>query len=74
MKCEYCKETFNPTRPGQRFCVGKSCRQKFHREQNLPGEVTGIRQLKRGGWSVTVKVSNLPDLNIGSRVDFKSDI
>lgn len=31
-KCEHCHRTFEPSRDGQRFCVGRGCRQAWHRE------------------------------------------
>jgi len=74
MKCEHCHEEIANPKKGQRFCVGKGCRQKHHREQTLPGKVSGIRALKNGGWSVTIHQSNRPELKIGSRVSLKTTI
>lgn len=30
--CDQCADQFQPTKVGQRFCVGKGCRQKWHNE------------------------------------------
>lgn len=67
-KCAHCYGIFTPRRPGHRYCAPK-CRAAAHREQSLPGTVTGVRQLKSGGWSVTVAFPDRPDgINIGARV------
>lgn len=57
--CDYCHQTFEPSRAGQRFCRDR-CRSAWHRAQHLPGQVAGIRAINRG-WSVTVHVPDLPD-------------
>lgn len=67
-KCAHCFDIFTPSRPGHRYCTDK-CRAAAHREKTLPGTVTGLRQLKGGGWSVTVHYPQQPaGLNIGARV------
>ena len=65
--CAYCGSAF--TGKG-RFCriPGNNCRQKWHREHTAPGVVTGLRQLKSGSWSVTVKYPSLPEVQNGDRV------
>ena len=72
MKCDYCGDAFTPSAPGQRFCVGKGCRQKWWRENQCPGEITGVRALKRGGWSVTIHFKTQPALPIGAKVKIES--
>lgn len=74
IKCEYCHEPFTPARPGQRFCVGKGCRQAWHREDHLTGTVTRICALKNGGWSITVSQAEQPTIKIGTRVELKTTI
>lgn len=57
-RCAHCQKTFEPTRDGQRFCRGR-CRSAWHRANNLPGQVTGIRAIKHG-WSITVRYPAIP--------------
>lgn len=70
--CDYCHKQFNPTKPDQRFCVGKNCRQKWHLENNQPGQVVGVRQVKRGGWNITIHYPSLPAVKIGSMVSVET--
>lgn len=56
--CDHCQKPFEPTRHGQRFHNSR-CRSAWHRENNLPGKVTGIRALKHG-WAVTVRYQEQP--------------
>jgi len=56
--CHHCHKPFAPSRPGHRFCSDR-CRSAWHREQSLPGQVTGIRAVKHG-WAVTVRYHDLP--------------
>lgn len=74
MNCEYCHEEIPNAKKRQRFCVGKGCRQKWHREDHLPCSVTRICALKNGGWSITVKQTEQPTVKIGSRVELKTTI
>ncbi len=74
MKCEQCHEKIAKPKKGQRFCIGKGCRQKWHREDHLPCSVTRICALKNGGWSITVKQTEQPTVKIGSRVELKVTI
>ena len=59
--CDHCAKPFSATRPGHRFCSGR-CRSAWHHAQNLPGTITGIRALKRGGWAITIHV---PEIEYG---------
>ncbi len=61
MNCDHCKKSFPATRPGHRFCSNR-CRSAWHHAQSLPGTVTGIRALKRGGWAITLHV---PEVEYG---------
>ena len=65
--CDYCDASFKGK---GRFCriPGNNCRQKWHREHTAPGIVTGLRQLKSGAWSMTVKYPDLPELQNGDLV------
>lgn len=74
MKCDYCHGKIPNARTGQRFCVGKGCRQAWHREDRLPCSVTRICALKNGGWSITVFQAEQPTVKIGSRVELKTTI
>lgn len=66
--CDYCHEPFEATRPAHRFC-SNACRSAWHRENSLPGHVTGMRALKRGGWAITVRYPEQPGgVVIGSAV------
>lgn len=59
MNCDYCHHTLpKDARPGQRFCRAR-CRSAWHRANNLPGQVTGIRAVKHG-WSITVRYPSIP--------------
>jgi len=70
--CDYCHGPFEPTRHGQRFCRGK-CRSAWHRQNSLPGQVTGIRALK-SGWAVTVRYPELPTGIVkGSAIRIETD-
>jgi hypothetical protein len=74
--CDYCKAPFEPTREGQRFCTtpGKHCRTKWHRENSLPGKVTGLRALTRGRWAVTVHYPEKPNgISMHSMVRLETD-
>jgi len=54
----------------QKFCSspGKTCRQKYHKEQRLPGTVKGLRQLANGQWSVTIHFPNQPECGMKAQV------
>ena len=74
--CDYipCSKVIKNPKPGQRFCpMPATCRQKWHWEQHLPGVVSGIRQLKAGGWSVTTHYRIQPSVRIGERVSLEID-
>ena len=60
--CDHCAK---PVPDGQRFCCDRH-RAAWHRENVPHGTVTGIRALKSGGYSVTVRYQTLPPgLKIG---------
>ncbi len=61
--CHYCAKTIPD---GRRFCCDRH-RAAWHRENVPHGTVTGIRRLKHGGWSITVRYPDLPPgLKIGA--------
>jgi len=75
-RCAYtpCNKTIRNPKSGQRFCSAPdTCRQSWHREQNLPGVVSGVRQLKSGGWSVTIHYPTQPAVRIKERVSLEID-
>lgn len=52
------------------FFYSATCRARYSRECKHNAEVTGIRALKSGGWSVTVKFLHQPvGLIIGAKVN-----
>lgn len=73
MTCDYCHGPLpEDARRGQRFCRDK-CRSAWHRANSLPGQVTGVRMLKRGGWAVTIRYTDQPGVQIGSAVRLEMD-
>lgn len=59
MNCDHCHNPLpKDARTGQRFCRAQ-CRSAWHRANNLPGQVTGIRATKHG-WSITVHYPSIP--------------
>lgn len=66
--CDHCHNPFKQKRNGQRFCT-PACRSAWHRGNAYPGQVTGMRALKRGGWAVTVHYPVQPTgVRIGTAV------
>lgn len=63
-RCAYCPKPLPPGR--KKYCCDK-CKSLWHRDHNLPGQVSGIRRLK-SGWSVTVRTHDVEGLQIGTRV------
>lgn len=68
-RCDYkpCNRVIKNPKPGQHYCQDK-CRSADWREKKLPGQVTSLRKLKNGDWSVTVHFRKQPGINIGSAV------
>lgn len=60
--CKQCGDPFTPRNSKQEFCVGKGCRQQWHRAHNgnLHGIIYGIYQRPGGGWSVVAHFNELP--------------
>lgn len=69
-RCLYCDEPFERKTPEQNFCSDpkKHCRQRWHRENKLPGVVRGLKQLKNRSWSVTIHYPGRPDVQREMRV------
>lgn len=72
MLCAYCHDPIKDPKPGQRFCRDKPCRQRWHRGQHRQGVVTGVRKLKSGQWSVTIRCPELPAVRPGSEVSLET--
>lgn len=68
--CDHCHGPIPPERakhPQTRFCTDL-CRFAYRRENNLPGEVASVHQLKNRLWSVTTHFHDRPPVNRGDRV------
>ena len=66
-ECLYCQDPFQPTRDGQQFCVGKGCRQAWHRENSI-GYVTRIFKRSDGQYTVTSVIPHPPAFSKGADV------
>ncbi len=57
--CKYCDRPFSPVDETNVFHSGR-CKAAWHRENVPHGTITSVRQLKRGGYAVTVRYQTLP--------------
>jgi len=74
-RCDQCHAPIMNPKPGQRFCStpGSTCRQDWHRANQKPGIVKGVRQLASGNWSITVHYPpGVPPIQRGAKVSLET--
>lgn len=62
-----CGKTFPEGSRGKRY-FNDACKARHHRRQHMPGKVKGVRELAKGGVSVTVHFDKHPGIHMGAQV------